>query len=101
MVQQLRECQLRGLDDGELFSVLAVERIRRTINLCMEVITDIDAGRVKNESKGVEELYRALEHLRDRIRPVQDPPASRPANDARQRKLTPVMPVARNSRHTH
>ena len=69
-VQQLRECQLRGLDDAELVSVLAVERIRRTINLCMEVITDVDAARVKSDSKGVDELYRAMEQLRDRLRRV-------------------------------
>jgi hypothetical protein len=69
-VQQLRECQLRGLDDGELVGTLAVERIGRTISLCMEVITDADAGRVKNESKGVEELYRTIEQLRDRLRRV-------------------------------
>ena len=69
-VQQLRECQLRGLDDGELVGTLAMERIGRTISLCMEVITDVDAGRVKNESKGVEELYRAIEQLRDRLRRV-------------------------------
>jgi hypothetical protein len=69
-LQQLRECQFRGLDDGELLSVLATDRIRHTINLCLEVIADLDAGRVKNESKGVDELYRALEHLHDRLRPV-------------------------------
>jgi hypothetical protein len=70
LVQQLRECQLRGLDDGELFSVLALERIRRTTDLCAEVITDIDAGRVKSESKGVEELFGAMDQLRDRLRRV-------------------------------
>jgi hypothetical protein len=69
-VQQLRECQLRGLEDGELVSVLCVERIRRAINLSMEVITDVDAGRVRNDSKGVEELYRSTEQLRDRLRRV-------------------------------
>lgn len=69
-VQQLRECQLRGLDDGEQVAVLTAERIRRTTDLCMEVITDVDAGRLKNESKGVEELYGAMEQLRDRLRRV-------------------------------
>jgi hypothetical protein len=72
-VQQLRECQLRGLDDAELFSVLAAERIRRTINSCLEVIADLDAGRVKSDSKGVDELYRALEHLCGRLRQVVKP----------------------------
>src|SRR5271167_1064598 len=51
-LQRLRECQFRGSDDGELLSVLATDRIRRTINLCLDVIADLDAGRVKNESKG-------------------------------------------------
>jgi hypothetical protein len=69
-VQQLRECQLRGLDDGEVVAALTAERIRRTIDLCMEVITDVNAGRVKSESKGVDELYGAMEQLRDRLRRV-------------------------------
>ncbi len=69
-VQQLRECQLRGLDDAELLGVVTTERIRRAINLCMEVITDLDAGRVKEETKGVEELYRSVEQMRDRLRRV-------------------------------
>ena len=69
-LQQLRECQVRGLDDGVLLSALATDRIRRTINLCLEVIADVDAGRLKNESKGVDELYRALEDLHNRIRQV-------------------------------
>src|SRR5579862_3941499 len=69
-VQQLRECQLRGLDDTELVAILTNERIRRTIDLCMEVITDLDAGRVKQETKRVEELYRSLEQMRDRLRRV-------------------------------
>lgn len=69
-VQQLRECQLRGLDDADFLSVLTTERIRRTINLCMEVIADLDAGRVKDETKGVDELYRSVEQMRDRLRRV-------------------------------
>jgi hypothetical protein len=69
-VQHLRECQLRGLDDGDLLSSLTAERIRRTISLCMEVITDVDAGRVRSDSKGIEELYRSMEQLRDRLRRV-------------------------------
>src|SRR5277367_5794387 len=56
-VQQLRERQIQGRDDNEISSVLVAERIRRTANLCLEVITDLEAGRVTNETKGVEELY--------------------------------------------
>lgn len=80
-VQQLRECQLRGSDDGELLSALAAERIQHTINLCLEVTADLTAGLVKNESKGVDELYRVLEHLCDRLR-----------------RLTPAVRIARSAR---
>jgi len=69
-LEQLRECQFRGLDNGELLSGLATDRMQRTINLCLEMIADLDAGRVKNGSKGVDELFRALEHLHDRLRRV-------------------------------
>lgn len=69
-LEQLRECQFRGLDNGELLSALATDRMQRTINLSLEMIADLDAGRVKNGSKGVDELFRALEHLHDRLRRV-------------------------------
>lgn len=69
-LQQLRECQFGGSDEGTLLSTLATDRIRRTINLCLEVSADLDAGRLKSESKGVDELYRATEDLHNRIRPV-------------------------------
>jgi hypothetical protein len=67
-VKQLRKCQLRGLDDAELLSVLAADRIQRATSLCLEVIADVDAGRVKYESPAVGELNRALEQLHDRLR---------------------------------
>jgi hypothetical protein len=80
-VQQLRECQLRGSDDGELLSALAADRVQRTINLCLELTADITAGWVKSESKGVDELYRVLESLCARLKkPV---PAARAARSAR------------------
>jgi hypothetical protein len=67
-LQQLRKSQLKGSDDGELLSVLATERIRRAISLCLEVIADIDAGRVRQESKSVDELQQALLDLQQRLR---------------------------------
>ena len=69
-LQQLRECQFGGLDEGALLSTLATDRIGRATDLCLEVSADLDAGRLKNESKGVDELYRATEDLHNRIRPV-------------------------------
>ncbi len=76
MVQQLRECQLRGLDAEELLSGLTNERIRRTTNLCLEVIADIDSGRVKNESRGVDQLFEVVETLHQGLRRVAAPQAA-------------------------
>ena len=81
-VKQLRKYQLRGLDEGELLSNLAAERIQRTINLCREVSADLDAGWVKKESKDFDELYRALELLCDRLK--RQGPGNHPVNDAKQ-----------------
>ena len=67
-VQQLRERQIHGRDESEIGSVLVAERIRRTANLCLEVTTDLDAGRVTTDTKGVEELFRSLEQVCDRLR---------------------------------
>ena len=67
-VQQLRDRQLHGLDNAEIVSKLAAERIRRTQNLCLEVITDLDAEDITTETKGIEELYRSLEQACDRLR---------------------------------
>jgi hypothetical protein len=67
-VRRLRECELRGLDEAELRSVVAAERIRRAVGLCLEVIADLDAGHVDHEFKGLDELYRTIEQLNSRLR---------------------------------
>ena len=67
-LQQLRKGQLRGPHDSELLSVLAADRIRRTSNLCLEIVADLDAGRVRPECKDIEELQRALQRLQQRVR---------------------------------
>ena len=67
-VQQLREHQLHGRDDSEIASALVADRVRRTANLCLEVFTDIEAGRVLCDTKGVDELYHSLEQVCDRLK---------------------------------
>ena len=67
-LQRLRKCQPEGSDTRELLSDLATDRIRRASNLCLEVIADLDAGRVSQESKSVDELQRAIEHLQQCLR---------------------------------
>jgi hypothetical protein len=67
VVQQLREHQVHGRDDADAVMLLSAERIRRATNLCLEVVADVDAGRVTSESKGLDELYKALEQACDRL----------------------------------
>jgi hypothetical protein len=59
------------------------------------VIADLDAGRVKNESKDVDELYQALEQLSNRLRRDCQQNGNRPLNDSRQHKLIPAIPRVR------
>jgi hypothetical protein len=68
IVQQLRERQMHGRDDDDVTATLIAERIRRATNLCLEVITDLDAGKVNDGTKGVDELYLSLEQACDRLR---------------------------------
>ncbi len=79
-LQKLRKCRLQTSDDAELLSDLATDRIRRTINLCLQLIADIDAGRVKQDSKGVDDLQQALQHLQQRLRQGGKAQATAPLN---------------------
>src|SRR5260370_15291609 len=62
-VQQGRERQIEG-DDASVDAWLVGERMRRTINFCLEVITDFDAGRISEETKGRAELLESVAHIR-------------------------------------
>lgn len=67
-VQQLREFQLKGRDDSEIVSMLVTDRVRRATKLCHELVADLDAGKLSNEIKSVDDLYDALETACDRLR---------------------------------
>jgi hypothetical protein len=67
-VQQLRELQLRGRDQHEIVSMLVAERVRRTTNLCHELVADIEAGKMSGETKGIDDLCDALEQACDTLR---------------------------------
>ena len=75
-VKQLRDCQLEGRSDSEVVSFLCAERIRRTTSLCLEVLADLEAGRVTADTKGVEEYCRSLEQTLDRLKPLRTQPGS-------------------------
>jgi len=74
-VQQAREQQIEG-DDDPVDSWLVGERIRRTINFCLEVIADFDAGRIAEETKGLAELLESVEHISQRFRSLLAPPGN-------------------------
>jgi hypothetical protein len=67
-VQELRERQLHGREDDDVTSLLVTERIRRVTNLCGEVMTDLESGKIGPETKGVEEFLRCLDQAQDRMK---------------------------------
>ena len=69
-VKQLRECQIQERSDSEIITSLCAERVRRTVALCVEVLADLEAGRVASDTKGVEEFYGVLEASLSRLRPL-------------------------------
>jgi len=69
-VKQLRDCQLAGRSDSEVVSFLCSERIRRTTSLCLEVLADLEAGRVTADTKGIEEYCRSLQQSLNRLKPL-------------------------------
>jgi hypothetical protein len=96
-LQKLRESRYRDeTDQSDLLATLATDRIRRAINLCMQVAADVDAGRVKNELRDVDELHQAVGYLQERLAPGRESRAN--DRDARRQKLTVAIPMARNSR---
>jgi hypothetical protein len=78
-LQQLRMRQVGASDDGELLSILAKERVRRTMTLCVELTADINAGRIEPESKGFDELQDAIQNLQRSLKPSGKDGSDRPA----------------------
>jgi hypothetical protein len=82
-VSGLRERQLQGRDDEDMISLLTADRVRRATNLCLEMITDLDAGRVDHETKGVDDLYRSFEQACDRLKQLLKRGDRQPFNSPR------------------
>ena len=64
----------------------------------LALLVDLDAGRVKIESKEVDELYQALEQLTTRLRRDCQKTGDRLLNGSRKRAAVAAVPVARSSR---
>jgi hypothetical protein len=95
-VQQAREQQIEG-DDDPADSWLVGERIRRTINFCLEVIADFDGGRITEETKGLAELLESVEQISQRFRSLLAPGGSRSTRDA-EMGAQETSPIGRRSR---
>jgi len=67
VVRELRARQLEGRNDDDIISSLASARICRARNLSIDLIADLDAGRVSSETQGVEELHLALDQVCSRL----------------------------------
>jgi hypothetical protein len=96
-VQQARERQMLG-DDENADAWLGGERIRRAIDLCLEVISDCDAGRIAEESKGVAELRDTVEQLAQRLAASFSAGVSRRIVRAAEMRSPEPSPVARRGR---
>jgi hypothetical protein len=67
-LQRLRTSKPRASDDREVLPALAADRIRRATSVCLDVIADLDAGRIRQDSAHVEELVRAVHQLQHRVK---------------------------------
>ena len=95
-VQQARERQAEDDEESEDSSLVG-ERIRRTINFCLEVITDFDAGRITEHTKGLAELLESVEQISQRFRSLLTSGPSRSLRDVEIAQSQP-SPVGRRSR---
>jgi hypothetical protein len=67
-VQLQRTREIRGLDDSEVLTDIASDRVRRAVKICAELIGDFDAGWVKSQSKSIDELSRTIDDLHGRLK---------------------------------
>ena len=79
---------MEGEEDGG-DSWLVGERIRRTINFCLEVISDSDAGRITEDTKGLAELLESVEQISQRFRSLLAPGGTHPLRNAQMRSPEP------------
>jgi hypothetical protein len=66
-LQRLRASKPRASDDRELLSALAAGRIERATRVCLDLIADLDAGSVRQDSGSVRQLADAIETLQQRL----------------------------------
>lgn len=66
-VQEWQERQLKKHDPHTVLPLITSERIRRATQLSKAIATDLAAHHVTRETAGIDEFYRAVEGLYQRI----------------------------------
>jgi hypothetical protein len=67
-LRRLRTSQPRPSDDRELLSALATDRIRRAVNVCQDVIADLDSGCIPQDCVHVQELVDTIQNIEQRVK---------------------------------
>ena len=67
-LQRLRTAKPRTVDDRELLSALAASRVQRATSVCLDVMTDLDGGVMREDSAHVREFAEAIEMLQQRLK---------------------------------
>lgn len=68
-LQRLRTSKPRHSDDREMVSMLAGDRIRRATSICLDVIADLDSGRIRPDAASVEAFNGAIQDVQQRLKP--------------------------------
>jgi hypothetical protein len=69
-LRQHRTSTSSPLDDEGMVRDLAEDRVRRSNQLCMDVIADIDAGRIPQNAASVQELSDTVQVLQQRFKKI-------------------------------
>jgi len=73
-LRRLRTSAPRSSDDEELFASLAANRTRRARTVCLNVVADLDAGYIRQDSTAVEELAGTVQQLQQRLKQCSKSP---------------------------
>ena len=69
-LRQHRVSTSSAADDQDTLRDLAEDRVRRSNQLCMDVIADIDAGRIPDNAASVQELSETVQVLQQRVKKI-------------------------------
>ena len=69
-VQQWTELQEQHRDPYTVLGILSQERVRRATQITRDLTLDLESLELGLETQGLENLFRAIERLRERLSPL-------------------------------